>query len=55
MSEFNQKVNEPLEAWYARVNTMDRRQMTPSLWQQRAETLVHITALKKANRKRRRP
>jgi len=55
MTEFQQKTNETLESWYARVNMMDRRTMTQDDLMRRAETLVHITALKKANRRRRRP
>lgn len=54
MNEYEQKANEPLESWYARVNQMDRRTMTHDEFMRRAETLVHITALKKAARQRRR-
>lgn len=55
MNEFQQKTNEPLETWYMRVNKMERRTMTRDELMRRAETLVHITALKKATRHRRRP
>lgn len=54
MNEFEQKANEPLELWYARVNLMDSRRMSRDDVLRRAETLVHITALKKAARQRRR-
>jgi hypothetical protein len=54
MNPFDQKENESLEVWYARINDMDRRQMPPDQIQRRAETLVLITSLKKKARLQRR-
>jgi hypothetical protein len=54
MNEFDQRANEPLESWYDRVNKMDPRTMSQADSMRRAQTLVQITALKIAARKRRR-